>query len=458
MNQVEIVYVVSKSGKPLMPTKRLGKVRRLLKSGQAKIFRYEPFTIQLLYETTEYTQEVTLGVDAGYQTVGFSATTANKELIAGELELLSGMSERLKARAMYRNNRRSRTRYRPPRFKNRRRSSGWLAPSIKHKLDSHIRLVEILTSILPITKIIVEVASFDIQAIKNPNISGVGYQQGAQAGFWNLREYILHRDGHKCQNPKCKQKAKKQILEVHHLGYWKKDRSDRPSNLITLCTKCHQPKNHLPKGFLYGWQPKLKSFKPETFMTQVRWRLTSALGATHTYGYITKSRRIALNLEKSHYNDAFVIAGGSAHKRATPIFMGQKRRNNRKLETFVDAKYVDKRTLGDKKPKTATGQELSSGRRKRNTACVPLRGKNLSGPNLRVYRGKKVRKGKRRIRRQRYPLQPLDVVTFEGQKYVVKGTHSYGRRVRLTSKAGKIFDASVRQVTPIQMKSGIYIK
>ena len=69
-----------------------------------------------------------------------------------------------------------------------------------------------------------------------------------------------------------------------------------------------------------------------------------------------------------------------------------------------------------------------------------------------------MRKGKRRIRRQRYPLQPLDVVTFEGQKYVVKGTHSYGRRVRLTSKAGKIFDASVRQVTPIQMKSGIYIK
>ena len=72
MNKVERVFVVSKSGKPLMPTKRLGKVRRLLKSGKAKVFRYEPFTIQLLYETTEYTQEITLGVDAGYQTVGAS--------------------------------------------------------------------------------------------------------------------------------------------------------------------------------------------------------------------------------------------------------------------------------------------------------------------------------------------------------------------------------------------------
>ena len=94
-------------------------------------------------------------------------------------------------------------------------------------------------------------------------------------------------------------------------------------------------------------------------MTTVRWRLTSELSATHTYGYITKSGRIALNLEKTHYNDAFVIAGGSTQKRATPIFMGQKRRNNRKLETFVDAKYGDKRTLGEKKPKTARGQELS---------------------------------------------------------------------------------------------------
>ena len=195
---------------------------------------------------------------------------------------------------------------------------------------------------------------------------------------------------------------------------------------------------------------KLKSFKPETFMTTVRWRLTSELSATHTYGYITKSGRIALNLEKTHYHDAFVIAGGTAHKRAIPIFMAQKRRNNRKLETFVDAKYYDKRTLGDEKPKTATGQELSSGRRTRN--------KNLNGPNLRIYRGKKVRKGKRRIRRKRYPLQPLDIVRFQGEKYVVKGTHGYGRRVKLKSQAGKVLDVLVRLVTPIQMKSGIYIK
>ena len=175
-------------------------------------------------------------------------------------------------------------------------------------------------------------------------------------------------------------------------------------------------------------------------MTIVRWRLTSSLCAKHTYGYITKSGRIALKLEKTHYNDAFVIAGGSTAKRAAPILMGQKRRNNRKLERFYDAKYIDLRTVATSdKPKTASGQELSSGRRTRNTACVPLRGKNKNGPNLRVYRGKKVRKGKR-LKRKRYPLQPLDIVTFCGKKYVVKGTHGYGRYVRLKSKTGDVFD------------------
>ena len=152
------------------------------------------------------------------------------------------------------------------------------------------------------------------------------------------------------------------------------------------------------------------------------------------------------------YFFSFVIAGGSTAKRVTPIFMGQKRRNNRKLQTFVDGKYIDLRTIdeGNKKPKTASGQELSSSRRTRN--------KNLSGPNLRIYRGKKVRKGKRRIRRKRYPLQPLDYVYYQGQKCVVKGTHSYGRYVRLTISDEEVINAKVSDVTSLRMRSGIYIK
>lgn len=137
-----MVYVISKSGKPLMPTKRYAKVRILLKEKKAKVIKRKPFTIQLLYETKEYTQLISLGIDSGYVYIGFSAITEKEELISGEVELLSGISERLKQRAMYRRQRRSRLRYRKPRFNNRRRPEGWLAPSIQHKYDTHIRFIE----------------------------------------------------------------------------------------------------------------------------------------------------------------------------------------------------------------------------------------------------------------------------------------------------------------------------
>ena len=237
-----MVYVISKLGNALMPTTRYGKVRVLLKQGKAKIVNNKPFTIKLLYDTTEYTQPITLGIDSGYTYIGYSAISDNKELITGELTLLKGQSERLKEKAMYRKQRRSRLRYRKPRFDNRTKSKpiGWLAPSLQHKLDSHIRFIDKLKKILPISNVVVEVANFDIQKIKNPSIGGVGYQEGEQKDFFNLREYIFHRDKHTCQV--C---GEKDIpLEVHHIGFWKKDRSDRPGNLITLCIKCHISKNH----------------------------------------------------------------------------------------------------------------------------------------------------------------------------------------------------------------------
>lgn len=413
-----MVYVLNHNGEPLMPTKRFGKVRRLFKSKQAKVVRRSPFTIQLLYETTNYVQPITLGIDAGYQTVGFSAVTEKEELLSGECQLLTGMSERIKERAMYRRQRRNRLRYRAPRFDNRRRPEGWLAPSIQHKLDSHVRLVALLKKLLPVKNVIVEVASFDIQAIKNPEIAGTLYQQGEQLGFWNLREYILHRDGHTCQNSACKNKSANPILQVHHIGYWKGDRSDRPGNLITLCDQCHVPANHQPNGFLYGWEPKVKSFRPETFMSIVRWRLTEMLEATATYGYVTKHQRIQHAIEKTHVNDAFVIAGGTTQSRTQPLRIQQVRRNNRSLEKFYDAKYIDIRT-----GKKATGQELFCGRRTRN--------REVSGENLRQYRGEKLAKGRRSIRQMRYPLQPMDIVRFDGHQYWVSGTNNKGKTVVL---------------------------
>jgi hypothetical protein len=420
------------------------KARLLLKEGKAKIVAREPFTIQLLHGSSGYKQDVVLGIDAGYRSIGYSAITHSEELIGGEVELLKGQSERLKERAMYRRNRRSRKRYRKPRFDNRARPKGWLAPSIQHKLDAHLKLINRIRSILPVAKTIIEVANFDIQAIKNPGISGVEYQQGEQLGYWNLREYILHRDGHQCQNPNCQTKVEKQILKVHHLGYWKKDRTDRPGNLISLCIRCHTPRNHQKGGFLYGWQPRLKSFKPETFMSTVRWRLVNETGAEYTYGYITKSARIALGLEKSHHNDAFVIAGGTTQTRARSTDMEEIKNHARSRSKFYDAVYIDTRT-GEK----ASGRELHCGRTTRN--------KNLSGENLRQYRGQKVRKGRVSIRRNNYPLRPKDIVLYEGQKYVVKGMCSYGRQISLFVDDGQPKHIATSRVTPLRKRKGLCI-
>lgn len=445
-----MVYVISINGKALMPTSN-AKARILLKNKKAKVKELKPFTIQLTYKTqTEYTQEITLGIDSGYNNIGFSAITNNKELIVGELKLLQGMKERLLEKARYRKIRRSRLRYRKPRWNNRTKSKpkGWLAPSLQHKLDSHIKFIDSLYKILPITKCIIEVANFDVQKMNNENISGIEYQQGDMLGFWNLREYILHRDLHKCQNPNCKNKDKEQILEVHHIKYKSLGGVDNKNNLITLCNKCHVPANHKKGKFLYDWcmeGKKVRGFKDATFMSMIRWYLIKQLKEKYnninvTYGYITKNHRIENKIEKTHYNDAFSIAKGINQIRNDIIHeVKQSRRNNRSLEMFYDAKYIDIRT-----EEKTTGCELNSGRRTRD--------KKLNSENLHKYRGQKLSKGQRRIRTKRYFYQPNDLVKYEGRIYSVRGTQNGGAYIRL-NEIKKV--PRVDLLTPYKFNKGI---
>ena len=170
-----MVYVLIRNGQPLMPTERYGKVRRMLKSGKAKVVNRCPFTIQLMYDSTTHTQPVSLGVDAGSKTIGLSATTKDKVLYEAEVALRNDIVDLLSTRRQNRRTRRNRkTRYRQPRFDNRVHSKNkdWFAPSVQNKIDTHLTVVRKAHEILPISKIIVEVASFDIQKIKNPDIAG----------------------------------------------------------------------------------------------------------------------------------------------------------------------------------------------------------------------------------------------------------------------------------------------
>ena len=308
-----MVYVISQDGQPLMPTDRHGKVRRLLKSGKAKVVKRCPFTIQLLYNSTDYTQEISLGIDAGSKHIGISATTQNRALYEADVELRNDIVSLLSTRRQNRRTRRNRkTRYRKPRFNNRVscKKKGWLAPSVRQKVNTHLTVVAKVHQILPVTRIIVETASFDIQKIKNPDISGAEYQQGEQLNSYNVREYVLCRDNHVCQC--CKGKSKDKILNVHLIES-RKSGVDGPDNLITLCKTCHTGYHKgtvkLPKSILRGM-----SFRDASFMGIMRWSFYDELKTLYpdvslTFGYITKSNRIKNNLPKEHYVDARCISG-----------------------------------------------------------------------------------------------------------------------------------------------------
>ncbi|MGF6989621.1 hypothetical protein M2150_000864 [Lachnospiraceae bacterium PM6-15] len=353
-----MVYVISKEGQPLMPTTRHGKVKHLLREGKAKVVKRCPFTIQLTYESTTHAQPITLGVDAGSKTVGLSATTETEELYASETKLRTDIVELLATKRQYRRSRRNRkTRYREPRCSNRvsSKNKGWFAPSIEHKINSHLKLVADVYKILPITKLVVEVASFDIQKIKNLGISGAEYQQGEQLDAWNVREYVLWRDGHTCQH--CKGKSKDKILQTHHLES-RKVGGDAPSNLVTLCKTCHDA-YHAGK-----FQLNLKrgaSFRDAAFMGIMRWAFFNKLkemypNVSMTYGYITKYVRINNGLEKTHAVDARCISDNPLAEPLGVIY-NQKfvRCNNRSLHKANPKKGVRK---NNQAPRYVQGYQL----------------------------------------------------------------------------------------------------
>ena len=329
-----MVYVISQNGQPLMPTENHAKVRILLKNNKAKVIKRCPFTIQLAYDSKNYMQDITLGVDSGSKHIGLSATTRSKVLFESDVELRNDIVNLLSIRRQNRRTRRNRkTRYRKPRFNNRRRKEGWLAPSVQNKVDSHLTVIRKVHEILPITKVIVEVASFDIQKIKNPTISGTEYQQGEQLNFWNVREYVLFRDGHICQC--CKGKSKDKILNVHHIES-RKTGGDASNNLITLCETCHTGYHKgivkLPKTIHRGI-----SFKDATFMGIMRWAFYNKLKEIYpnvnlTYGYITKNTRIKNSLPKEHYTDARCISGNpKAISSGTVYYQKKVRCHNRQI-------------------------------------------------------------------------------------------------------------------------------
>lgn len=373
-----IVYVISIEGKPLMPCTP-AKAKKLLKSKRAKVFKMYPFTIKLKFVCENQVQEVNLGVDSGFGNIGFSAVTEKKEVMSGVIILDDKTSSRLTERAMYRRGRRNKLRYRKPRFLNRgNQKEGWLPPSVQRRYDAHLKLINLMKSILPISKGTIETGNFDIAKIINPEISGIDYQQGDLYGYQNMRSYLMAREKGKCQL--ChKEFTKGNPSHIHHCKERSEQGSDRAENLAIIHKKCHKK---LHKEGLKLSAPK--EYKASTFMSIINKKFQQDIPDVHiTFGYKTFVDRNKLGLEKSHATDAFVIANGTTQERCHSTTITQKHRNNR---------------------------------------AIQLNRKGFA-PS---------------IRRKRYDIQPKDLVWIGGKKYSVIGMQNKGAYIKVENSK-KVF-------------------
>lgn len=312
-----MVYVQSIDGTPLMPCSE-AKARRLLKQHRARRVKNTPFTIRLRFVVDGHTQPVSLGVDSGYQHVGLSATSNGNVLFEAIAECRTDIPKLMESRRSLRRSRRQRkTRYRESRFDNRVHSKhkGWLAPSVEQRIGYHMRLIDYVCDLLPVSRIVVEEAKFDIQKLKDALIKGKEYQHGEQYGFDNVKEYIRFRDGFKCRH--CHRKGGSEVrLEVHHIIRRCDGGTDRPDNLVTLCHECHTA---IHKGEFTLRSPK-GGYKAPTFMGIMRMILTKRLKAKYgdmvetTYGYLTRVARNEAGVPKDHNTDARAISGDAKAK------------------------------------------------------------------------------------------------------------------------------------------------
>lgn len=291
-----------------------------------------------------------------------------------------------------------------------------------------------------------------LKAIQEGKVTpeGADYQHGPRYNLATLREAVFYRDNHTCQV--CGRSIKDgAILHAHHMFYWKGRHGNSLSELLTVCEKCHTSPNHQKGGALYGFgeDKKFADLTGAAFMNTVRWQIVNALKSkfgkdfvTITYGAMTKEKRILLNIDKSHNNDAFAMGDCHPTNRCSFEHYAKNRRNNRILEKFYDAQYIDSRT-GEQ----VGGKDLTNGRISRNH--------KKDSENLHKYRQHKVLKGHRALRRKTVNLYPGDLVSLNGEVLVVHGTHTRKGNVNVQflnpTKNGKK-SASLKKLTIVKTK------
>lgn len=306
------VFVINKHGRSLMPC-RPRIARLLLRDGCAKVVRRDPFTIKLLIGVPGYKQELVLGIDPGTKYIGSAVRDAkNRILYLSEIHQRTDIKSKMDQRRMYRRTRRARkTRYRPPRFLNRSASTkkDRYPPSQESRYRAVTKEIEFVCKMIPISKIYIEMAKFDVSAMTNPAVLNYHwlYQKGPKFGYYNTVAFVLSRDGYTCQI--CKGKKKDPKLHAHHIIYRSRGGSNKQDNLLTLCKTCH---DQIHAGTVKLTAKQLsavkKSLKDATQMNvlcsmiQKRFSIDTFIS---TLGAIAKAVRQHFGYPKEHYYDAF---------------------------------------------------------------------------------------------------------------------------------------------------------
>lgn len=472
---MKYVYVISQTGKPLMPTCRYRHVRWLLKQKKARVVRREPFTIQLLYETTEYIQPLVSGIDPGTCTIGITVRRENgKILFAGELCLRSRqVTEKMTERRMHRRSRRNyrrlrrirraekaETRFevkqyrilgtknhleckkiRPKlvRFYHRKRREGWLTPTARHLLESHQKFVEKIRNMMPIAQVFLEYANFDVHKLVNPDVEGKKYQEGRLKDYANSHEYVLQRDEYMCQL--CKKTQRE--LHVHHVIWESQGGADVPENLLTLCKQCHDKvhkKHEVNQQVKELFQSLKKRYVHPTLLNTIMsgfysWLCQEFATINLTYGYETKEKRRKHELAKEHYTDAYIASLNTLEKardmleKCEVYKFEQFRRHNRQLiHARRDRNYYEDRCDRQNKPDAhdrRDQQDRNGKKGKKSKIVAKNRHKRMGqeSDSLVEYvaqQGTKcltrlrVTKGQKMIRTKAEKYRPGDVVLKEG--------------------------------------------
>lgn len=316
------VFVLDAEKRPLTPC-RPARARLLLTQGKAAVLRRFPFTIILLKREHPPAQipSLRLKIDPGSKTTGLAIVNdeTGEAVWAAELTHRGAqVKANLDDRRLHRRSRRQRhTRYRPARWQNRRRPAGWLAPSLRSRIQNVVTWGERLRRLCPLSALSYELVRFDTQALQDPEIAGVQYQHGTLFGI-EVREYLLLKWGYRCVY--CGKTGVP--FEAEHIVPRSRGGTNRITNLTLACHACNQTKgNQTAEEFGYP-QIQAQAHRPLTDAAAVnatRWWLYERLGVmglpieTATGGR-TKWNRVRRGIPKTHWLDA-VCTGASTPER-----------------------------------------------------------------------------------------------------------------------------------------------